>query len=277
MYQEANQILQAYGTIIKPHTVLLSFGEAGAPCGTAVLVEYKRKKLMLTATHVARKLKSHKLVRVITEIDNILRFPPTWKSDGLSVKEWDTNFEESVYKKDFMSLKSKDLAVIEMNPAILSSLLQNSNKMFYRIPEENNLQQYLNPSSSLVSLGILGAQNKNNLFSGNFTTLGVIASPSIIDEDLDYAICHLSTDTFETRSLGKELITDFRGLSGGGLWIIKNDKPLLLGIAIAQDLDNFRKQQDGLLYFHGPNSIFSVLRAWENEPNTEIEYSSRLR
>lgn len=74
-WDSANQTLDEYGRLVASYTVLLAFDESGS-FGTAVLIKYKDKKVLLTAAHVARQLKKAERVRLIPFFDDLRREYP---------------------------------------------------------------------------------------------------------------------------------------------------------------------------------------------------------
>jgi hypothetical protein len=95
-------------------------------------------------------------------------------------------------------------------------------------------------------------------------SLGVVMSNYEKQVDTDYIVSHLSTETFGMKNLGEKVVSNFQGLSGGGLWKIVNHKPELVGIAIAQDLTGYKtSKKAGLLHFHGPQSISTALQSMD--------------
>lgn len=82
-------------------------------------------------------------------------------------------------------------------------------------------------------------------------------------DDIDYIVSNVSSETFGIKNLNEKVIANFQGLSGGGLWKLIDQKPHLVGIAIAQDLTGYESEnKNGQLYFHGPQSIMAMMKFW---------------
>ncbi len=256
-WQNANQKLDKFGNLIAPYTVIIAFGDSGS-YGTAVLIKYKNKKVLLTATHVARKLKRAKTIRLILRFDDKRREYPTRDPRDFEVKEWDLSFDDEMLE-DVMGLAPKDLAIIELSPQI-TNMLENF-KQFYQLPESLNVKS----EDVLVSYGGIGSKIDDTL-NGMVYSLGVILSAYEKQDNRDYIVSNISTETFGIINLGEKIIPNFQGLSGSGLWKIVNQKPQLVGIAIAQDLTGYKTaNKEGLLYFHGPESILAMLKSLDIE------------
>ena len=92
--------------------------------------------------------------------------------------------------------------------------------------------------------------------------LGVVLSSYKDLNDNDYILSSVQWETYGVKNLGEKRIENYQGLSGGGLWKLVERKPLLVGIAIAQDLTGYKNgDKEGMLYFHGPKSILSFLKS----------------
>jgi hypothetical protein len=256
-WQNANQILDEFGNLIAPYTVILAFGESGS-YGTAVLIKYKDKRVLLTATHVARQLKKAKTIRLILRFDDRRRVYPTRDPRDFEVKEWDLSFDDEMLQ-DVLGSTPKDLAIIELSPQI-SNMLENY-KQFYQLIEPLNIKS----EDTLVSYGGIGSEKMGDTLSGMVYSLVVVMSNYEKQVGSDYIVSKVSTETFGIKNFGEKAISNFQGLCGGGLWKIVNQKPQLVGIAIAQDLTGFIANSEGLLYFHGPESISAMLKSLDDE------------
>lgn len=257
-WQHANLILGEYGSLIEPYTVILAFGE-NESYGTAVLIKYNKKKVLLTATHVGRQFKGTKKIRLILSFDDRRREYPTRDPRDFEVKEWDLNFHDEMLQ-DPLALAPKDLAIIELSPQI-TNMLENY-KQFYRLTEQAIITQ----EDKLVSYGGIGSEKKGDTLSGMVYSLAVVMSHYEKKIDSDYIVSKVGTEIFGIKNLGEKVIPNFQGLSGGGLWRIVNYKPQLVGIAIAQDLSGYKSiNKEGLLYFHGPQSISVMLNSLDDE------------
>lgn len=257
-WQRANQTLDEYGNLIAPYTIILAFGESGS-YGTAVLIKYKGKKVLLTATHVARQLKKAKTIRLILRFDDRRREYPTRDPRDFEVKEWDLSFNHEMLQ-DVLGSAPKDLAIIELSPQI-TNMLENY-KQFYQPTKPLNIKL----EDTLVSYGGIGSEKIGDTLNGMVYSLGVVMSNYEKQIDSDYIVCNISTETFGIKNLGEKVIPNFQGLSGGGVWKIVNQKPQLVGIAIAQDLTGYKTaNREGLLYFHGPESISAMLNSLNDE------------
>ncbi len=255
----ANQILVEYGNLLSPHTIILGFDEYGS-YGTAVLIKYKNRKVLLTATHVARQLNKAKNVHVILKFDDIRREYPARDSRDFEIKEWDLDFDEKTLQ-DVLINTPKDLSVIELSLQH-ANMLENY-KQFYTITEPPNITS----KDVLVSLGGIGSKiTADNTIIGTVHPLAVTMSSYEKRNDRDYILSKISTQTFGIENLGEEIISNFQGLSGSGLWKFIDNTPQLIGIAIAQDLTGYNTQnKEGILYFHGPHSIQTMLESLYNE------------
>lgn len=257
-WQNANQILDEYGNLIAPYTVILAFGESGS-YGTAVLIKYKNKKVLLTASHVARQLKKSKSIRLILRFDDRRREYPTRDPRDFEVKEWDLSFEDEMLQ-NVLGLTPKDLAIIEISPQITNML--DNYKQFYRLTDPPNIKF----EDVLVSFGGIGSEKIGDTLNGMVYSLGVVLAAYETHDDRDYIVSNISTETFGINNLAEKVIPNFKGLSGGGLWKIVNQKPHLVGIAIAQDLTGYKTaNKEGLLYFHGPESISNMLKSLDEK------------
>ena len=250
----ANQLLDEYGTLAAPYTVLLAFDESGS-YGTAVLIAYKDKKVLLTATDVARQLKKAKRVRLILRFDDKRREYPARDPRDFEVQEWDLNFDDEMLQ-DVVSTAPKDLAVVELSPQ-LTNMLENY-KQFYRITELS-----VNSEDVLISYGGIGSERQDdNTLEGKVYSLAIVMTNYKKCVDSDYITSNVSIETFGIKNLREKIIPNFQGLSGGGLWKIVDQKPHLIGIAIAQDLTGYKTvNKEGQLYFHGPESILAILES----------------
>ncbi len=257
-WQNAKLILDEYGSLIAPHTVILAFDE-NESYGTAVLINYKNKKVLLTATHVARQLKKAKRIRLISHFDDRRREYPTRDPRDFEVKEWDLSFADEMLQ-DVLDSVPKDLAVIEPSPQIIN-MLENY-KQFFLFTEPLSITS----KDALVLFGGIGSEKTGNTFNGRVYSLAVVMSNYENKIDSDYIVCNVSTETFGIKNLGEKIIPNFQGSSGGGVWKIVNQKPQLVGIAIAQDLTDYKTvNKEGLLYFHGSQSISMMLKSLDDE------------
>ena len=249
----ANQILIEYGNLISPHTIILGFEDYGS-YGTAVLIKYKHRKILLTATHVARQLKKAKKVHLILRFDDLRREYPTRDPRDFESKEWDLNFDEKQLQ-DVLGSLPKDLSVIELSPQH-TTMLENY-KQFYHIEEPSSV----NENEVLVCYGGISSKRTNNTtIDGTARSLGLTMSNYEKIDDREYIVSKISTKTFGIENLGEKIIPNFQGLSGSGLWKFVNNAPQLVGIAIAQDLTGYNTpNKEGLLYFHGSHSIIALL------------------
>lgn len=258
-WQNANQILDEYGNLIAPYTVILAFGEIGS-YGTGVLIKYKNKKVLLTATHVARQLKKAKTIRLILRFDDRRREYPARDPRDFEVKEWDLSFDDEMLQ-DVLGLAPKDLAIIELSPQITNML--DNYKQFYQFTDPSDIKS----EDVLVSFGGIGSEKVGSTLNGMVYSLGVVLAAYEKHDNRDYIVSNINTQTFGIKNLGEKVIPNFQGLSGGGLWKIVNHKPQLVGIAIAQDLTGYKTaNKEGLLYFHGPESIAIMLKSLDDEP-----------
>ena len=189
---------------------------------------------------------------------------PLKETAAFEVHEWNPNFKSEMLKEDILSSKPKDLAVVKLAPCITHVI--GIHKTFYQVPEKPCLFTNL----SLVTSGCIEAKNENNIIEGSFATFGEVSSTYHEFSDRDYIVCTVDTKTYEIQHLGKKPVSSFEGLSGGGLWAVIDEKPQLLGIAIAQDLEDYTVKGEGTLYFHGPKSILAALKLCFDQPEDKV-------
>ncbi len=135
-------------------------------------------------------------------------------------------------------------------------------KQFYQIIESPTIKS----EDTLVSYGGIGSEKIGDTLNGTVYSLGVMLSAYEIRVNRDYIVSNIGTETFGIKNLEEKVIPNFQGLSGGGLWKIVDQKPQLVGIAIAQDLTGYKTaDKEGLLYFHGPLSISEMLKSLDDE------------
>jgi hypothetical protein len=228
--------------------------------GTAVLCQHKSQCFLLTAAHVGRALKKAKSMAMLLRFDNIRREYPPHSVKNFSVIEWDPGFDEGMLD-NILTQQPKDLAIIIPTQTIIDML--RLYKDFYKIPEES---QGFSLKDAFISMGgiepIYSEDPKTcQLQIGPY---GFVASNYRQMPDVDYIICPVSNHTYEIRNLRRKSISSFQGLSGAGLWKFTNNTPILVGIAIAQDMMGYDSSPgSGDVYFHGPQSILSVLSTLE--------------
>lgn len=162
--------------------------------------------------------------------------------------------------QDVWTTTPKDLAIIELSPQ-LTNMLENY-KQFYQITEPS-----VKSEDVLISYaGVASKQSDRNTLEGKVYSLGVVMSDYKKYIESDYIVSNVSVVTFGIKNLSEKVISNFQGLSGGGLWKIINQKPHLIGIAIAQDLTGYKEEKkEGQLYFHGPLSISVMLESWRKK------------
>lgn len=254
VWTRANVQLKDFGRIVEPYTIGL---DIGGDFATAVLCRYKLQHFILTAAHVGRAFRKSKNVKMLLRFDNSRREYPAKSTKDFTVIEWDPELNEDDLN-DVQGKQPKDLAVIIPSQEIVE-ILKNY-KAFYKIPDE---APSFSVQDALVSLGGIeptfpdGDMTCRQLNMGPF---GFVASSYRQLPDVDYIVCPVSSHTYEMRNLRRKIISSFQGMSGSGLWKFKNDIPILVGIAIAEDPDGYDKVL-GLrnVYFHGPHSILSAL------------------
>jgi hypothetical protein len=253
VWTRAGEQLESFGHKVEPYTVGLRLDKE--KFGTAVLCQYRSQYFFLTAGHVGRALRKAKSVSVIVRFDHISRGYPTLSAKDFTVLEWDSTLDEKDLN-DVLSKQPKDLAVVIPNQQMIETL--KIYKAFYKIPEE---PQGFSLKEAFVSLGgiepIYSQDRKEcTLHMGPY---GFVASNYRQTPDVDYLVCPVSNHTYEIRNLRRKVITSFEGLSGSGLWKFVNDAPFLVGIAIAQDPVYDASSGSRNVYFHGPESILSML------------------
>ena len=265
VWTRANAQLAEFGRIVEPYTIGLSLEDQGF--GTAVLCQHKSQYFLLTAGHVGRALRRAKSVSLLLRFDNIRREYPVQSAKNFTVIEWDLDFDDSMLD-DVLTYKPKDLAIVIPTQSIVDTL--KIFKAFYKISEES---QSISLQDALISLGGI-----EPIYSDNGKTCQLHVGPYAFVAssyrqlpDVDYIICPVSNHTYDMRNLRRKVIDSFQGLSGSGLWKFSNNNPILVGIAIAQDLAGYDPTL-GLrnVYFHGAHSILSVLsilgKANEHKP-----------
>ncbi len=266
MHAEATKILIEQRKLIEPNTLVLGFGETSLALGGSIPICYDSHKLLLSANHVAECFGTTKHVRTLYLCDRITRYYLPKNCTDFHVEKWDPNFDSKMLKKDILSIRPKDLAVI--TPAKCIDEI-NSHKMFYHLPVGNVATPENLSSIALLTMGCIGARNENNIIEGFSTVFGVISSSYHEFDDCDYIVCTVDTHTYEIRQLGKKPIASFEGLSGNGLWTIINGRPQLLGVAIAQDLSGYKTTGKGTIWFHGLKSIYAALETWKRNFNSK--------
>jgi hypothetical protein len=254
----ANTQLADFGRMAEPYTIGLSL--EGQGYGTAVLCKHKSQYFLLTSAHVGRALRRAKSVTLLLRFDNIRREYPSQSAKNFTVIEWDPAFDKKLLD-DVLVNQPKDLAIVILTQTIVDTL--KLYKAFYKIPED---PQSFSLKEAFVSLGGIEPVYFNDpktcqLHIGPY---GFIASNYLQLPDVDYLICPVSNHTYDIRNLRRKVLSSFEGLSGSGLWKFKDNLPILVGIAIAQDPAGYNPSS-GLrnVYFHGPWSILSALSTLE--------------
>lgn len=254
VWTQANAQLTNFGGLLEPYTIGLSLDDQAF--GTAVLCQHKSQYFLLTAAHVGRALRQAKSVSMLLRFDNFRREYPIQSTKNFTVIEWDLDFDDRMLD-DVLTNQPRDLAILIPTQAIVDSL--RIFKAFYKIPEE---PQSFSLQDALISMGGI-----EPIYSENRKTCQLhigpyafVASNYRQFPDVDYIICPVSNHTYEIRNLRRKVIASFEGLSGSGLWKFVNNTPILVGIAISQDLAGY-DSSSGLrnVYFHGPYSILSIL------------------
>lgn len=245
----ANKILISYGSLIEPYTIVLATGitesgNDGYPIGTAVLIEYKSQKIILTAAHVSRALQEN--IILIHSFEKERHTYPTYLKSQVTIKEWDDSLNENDLKSVLLH-RPKDLAIIYPSNEMISAFEKND-KNFYKI---SNFDLMVDDKFALVSIGALNSHKNSNDWDIEKGPYGFVPSQTAYDM---YVRCNIHTETFGTKNCGETPVKNISGLSGGGLWFIDNITPCLVGITIAQ---NFSNDDIGYSYFHSLKAIKS--------------------
>lgn len=252
VWTRANAQLENFGRMVEPYTIGLSL--EGQEFGTAVLCEYKSQYFLLTAAHVGRALRKAKSISLLLRFDSIRREYPPQSSKNFTVIEWDLEFNEKMLN-DVLTNHPKDLAIIIPTEAIIDTL--KIFKAFYKIQED---PQSFSLQDALISFGGIETISSDNNITLHVGPYAFVASSYQQLPDVDYIICPVSNHAHNMRNLRRKAIDSFEGLSGSGLWKFANSTPILVGIAISQDLCSY-DSSSGLrnVYFHGPHSILSSI------------------
>ncbi len=251
---QPNNQLKDYKQIVEPYTVGLSLENQGF--GTAVLCQYKSKCFLLTAAHVAQALRKAKSVTLLLRFDIIRREYKPEPAENFRVIEWDSSFDNAALN-DVLANRPKDLAIVIPDPRIVENL--KFYKEFYNILDEPPSFSLKDALISLGGIEPIYSENRKTC-ELNMGPFGFIASEYRQMADEDYIVCPVQTHIYEMRNLRRKTIDSFQGLSGTGLWKFTNNKPTLIGIAIAQDAPPSDSTQFRNIYFHGPHSILSMVR-----------------
>lgn len=261
VWTRANMQLAEFGRWLEPYTIGLYLEDIGF--GTAVLCHYKSMYFFLTATHIARAITRTKLVTLILRFDTIRREYPPQSSKNFTIIEWSQSFDENSLD-NVLKDRPRDLAIVIPTQNIVDSL--KIYKAFYKLQQD---APSFSLEDALISLGGIepiytkeGGKKTCQLQMGPY---GFVASSYLQLPDVDYIVCPVSNHTYEIRNLGKKTINSFEGLSGSGLWKLINECPVLIGIAIAQDLAGYNTATGFRnVYFHGPQSIVKLLSTIES-------------
>lgn len=230
------------------HTVVICNSER--PFGTCVLLKHQEKKYFLTAAHVALKISQngYEQIGVAIKPDDIYRSYPLHPSEAFQPRFWDPEFREEHLKNDF---KCKDLALIEI-PVFMESIIS-AVKEFVKLPDDSS-QNLAIPTTCFGQ----GLTKKGVLFQMN--TFGFVLEELIEENGVDYYIAKSMEKTYGTKHLNESPVCDFRGYSGGGIFVMKEDTTKLIGIAFYQD-PKLLNGNDGYVSvtFHGPKSLKAFL------------------
>lgn len=258
VWVRANAQLADFGRMAEPYTIGLCL--EGTGFGTAVLCEHKSHYFLLTAAHVGRALRKAKSVTMLLRFDTIRREYPPQSAKNFIVLEWDPALDEEKLD-DVLVSQPKDLAIVIPTQTTVDTL--KFYKAFYKIPED---PQSFSLKDAFISLGgiepvYFDDPKTCQLHVGPY---GFVASNYLQLPDVDYLVCPVSNHTYDVRNLRRKVITSFEGMSGSGLWKFRDNLPILVGIAIAQDPAGYNASS-GLrnVYFHGPWSILSALSTLE--------------
>jgi hypothetical protein len=259
VWTQANAQLADFGRMAEPYTIGLSL--EGQGFGTAVLCEHKSHYFLLTAGHVGRALRKAKSVTLLLRFDNIRREYPSQSAKNFTVLEWDPALDERMLD-DVLTHQPKDLAIVIPTQTTVDTL--KLYKAFYKIPEN---PPNFSLKDAFISLGgiepvYFDDPKTRQLHIGPY---GFVASNYLQLPDVDYLVCPVSNHTYDMKNPRRKVLTSFEGMSGGGLWKFRDNLPLLVGIAIAQDPAGYNSSS-GLrnVYFHGPWSILSALSTLGN-------------
>ncbi len=265
VWARANTQLEDFGRMAEPYTVGLFL--EGQGFGTAVLCEHRSQYFLLTAAHVGRALRRAKSVTLLLRFDKIRREYPSQSTKNFTVIEWDPGLDEGMLD-DVLLRQPKDLAIVIPTQAIVDTL--KLYKAFYKIPEE---PQSFSLKDAFISLGGIEAVylDDSKTYQLQVGPYGFVASNYVQLPDADYLVCPVSNHTYDIRNLRRKVLSSFEGLSGSGLWKFRDNIPILVGIAIAQDPAGHNPSSElRNVYFHGPWSILSALsilgKIYENKP-----------
>jgi hypothetical protein len=219
--------------------------------GSGALVRLNDRRFVLTATHVWNKLKKHDTIH-FTSVPEI-NHSSTISRHSLKAYSLDESIEE-------VTPTSPDLTLLELSPIDIGRI--EARLTFIPINKdwkarENEIDQHM------VLMGAPGVLRKPESGALSFDLLGIFAERDIKEEkvaDLGFIIIrptkHPELD-----------IKDWRGVSGGGLWLVSyfanaNGKidyePVLVGTAFHQDTESgdrirclSRESLNSLLKKHG--------------------------
>lgn len=242
---QAEAILKELGRgRLSGHTSVL-ISQSG-PLGTVLLVKSGRKKYLVTAAHVVEGVGTeHKAIGLVIKADDVMRHVPLHSSDLFHFKRWDPSFRS----RDLLQepLGGKDLAAMEV-PVFLESGID-ATKEYINLDE--SVPMDLDFSAAYVGFGVMRVEGEISM-----TSLGVVLGQKLEREGRDYYIAKAMKDTLAAEFLKKPTITDFRGYSGGGLFLYDGKNIRLVGIAYYQNGEAL-SQENGYveIYFYGPQSI----------------------
>lgn len=218
--------------------------------GSGVLARSDDVYVILTADHVADKIKNHPTLALAfgtrRDIPQML-FMPT---DGLVVK--------TVARGKDARL-GPDLALIILPACHIGQIKAIAS--FYNLGDLPELRFNEPGQNTLICTGILG-KNITQQDGYEIIPLGelaMVAHPEVdYRGDFDYITCLIDDKPLGVRLGLENEIISFEGVSGAPLWQVQKDGSLkLIGIAYYQDLEN---PKDKKVFFHGPKGIYEQAR-----------------
>lgn len=242
---KAETILKELGRgRLSGHTAVLISQDG--PLGTILFVKSGGRKYLVTAAHVVEGIGAkHKAIGLVIKADDVMRHVPLHSSDIFHFRCWDPNFRSKELLLD--PLGGKDLAAMEV-PIFLEGGIDAA-KEYINLDEITPVD--LDFSATYVGFGVMMVEGLLSM-----TALGVVLQEKLEREGRDYYIARAMKHTRTAELLKKSTIKDFRGYSGGGLFLYDGQNIRLIGIAYYQNGEAL-SQENGYveIYFYGPRSI----------------------
>lgn len=101
-------------------------------------------------------------------------------------------------------------------------------KEFVKLPMD--LEDLSLENVSYFGQGVVKVDNAPQM-----TSFGIVLNKKIETDCIDYYIAKAMNETWGSKNLNEKCICDFRGYSGGGLFLVTNESIILIGIAYYQD------------------------------------------